>query len=34
LREVLRFAEPFEAFADDHGESLQYSAVPTQLLLK
>jgi hypothetical protein len=33
LREVLRFAEAFEPFADDHGESLQYSAVPTQLLL-
>ena len=34
LREVLRFAEPLEPFADDHGESLQYLALPTQLLLK
>jgi hypothetical protein len=30
LREVLGFAKPLEPFADDHGESLQYSAVPTQ----
>ncbi len=34
LREVLGFAQPLQPFADDHGESLQYSAVPTQLLLK
>jgi hypothetical protein len=34
LREVLRFAEAFEPFADDHGESLQYLAVATQLSLK
>ncbi len=34
LREVLGFAEPLKPFADDHCESLQYSAVPTQLLLK
>ena len=33
LREVLRFAKPFERFADDPGESLQYSAAPTQLSL-
>jgi hypothetical protein len=30
LREVLGFAKPSEPFADYHGESLQYSAVPTQ----
>jgi|ERR1700728_735396 hypothetical protein len=34
LREVLGFAKPFEPFADDHGESLQYLAVPTQLLVE
>jgi hypothetical protein len=34
LREVLGFAKPLEPFADDHGESLQYLALPTQLLLK
>jgi hypothetical protein len=34
LREVLGFAKPLEPFADHHGESLQYLAVPTQLLLK
>jgi hypothetical protein len=34
LREVLRFAKPPKPFADDHGESLQYLALPTQLLLK
>ena len=34
LREVLRFAKPFEPFADHHGESLQYSVVPAQLLFK
>src|ERR1700683_1759994 len=33
LREVLGFAKPLEPFADDHGESLQYLALPTQLLL-
>jgi hypothetical protein len=30
LREVLGFAKPSEPFADNHGVSLQYSAVPTQ----
>src|ERR1700677_1346787 len=34
LREVLGFAKPLKPFADDHGESLQYLALPTQLLLK
>jgi hypothetical protein len=34
LREVLGFAEPLQPFADHHGQSLQYLAVPTQLLLK
>jgi hypothetical protein len=33
LREVLGFAKPLKPFADDHGESLQYLALPTQLLL-
>jgi hypothetical protein len=34
LREVLGFAEPLQPFADHHGQSLQYLAVATQLLLK
>jgi hypothetical protein len=34
LREVLGFAEPPQPFADHHGQSLQYLAVATQLLLK
>src|SRR5580658_8393429 len=34
LREVLSFAEPLQPFADHHGQSQQYLAVPTQLLLE